>query len=146
MTNKQFLINQIENMNNEKLAEIIVQLDDYKRCEFCNFDKGLDNCRISDCLIGITEWLKAEHKEPIKLSEAERVILENLDKEYTYIARDENGHLFIFEIPPVKVDRRWYCDVTNVYVSSFTMFDYLFKFIKWEDTEPYNIEELLKCK
>ena len=31
-----------------------------------------------------------------ELSEAERVILENVDKKYKYIAKDEGGNLFIY--------------------------------------------------
>ena len=89
-------------------------------------------------------WLKSDHKEPITLSEAERIILENIDEHYKYIARDEKGYLFVYQIPPVKTDKRWFCNDTNVYVSSFTMFDNLFQFITWNDSEPYNIEELLK--
>ena len=103
-------------------------------------DKSEINC--VNCKV---DWLKSEHKEKITLSEAERIILENISKYYCYIARDEKGCLFIYQIPPVKIDKRWFCNDTNVYVSSFTMFNHLFQFITWEDEQPYNIEELLKC-
>lgn len=92
----------------------------------------------------IQAGLVEEVKEKPNLSDAERVILENLPKIYGYITRDANGNLFIYQIPPVKIDKRWFCNLTNVHITSFTMFNDLFQFIKWEDKEPYNIEELLK--
>lgn len=33
-------------------------------------------------------------------------------------------------------------NIANWY-RSFSLFDHLFQFIKWEDEEPYNIQELL---
>lgn len=76
-----------------------------------------------------------------KLTEAEKVILENLTKEYKYIARDNSGTLYIYDNKPKK-------DGGNVWFSYnynyFDLFQHLFQFIKWEDEEPYNIEELLK--
>ena len=39
------------------------------------------------------EWLNEEYKEPIKLTEAERVILKNMSEDFRYIARDKNGYL-----------------------------------------------------
>ena len=60
-----------------------------------------------------------------ELSEAERVILENISKEYKYIARDEVGNLFIYSS------------------HSFAIFNDLFKMVKWEDEEPTLIADLL---
>lgn len=146
MTNRQWLLEKMQNMSDETFAEIIVKLDGYKRCEFCNLDKGIDNCRISDCLIGITDWLKAEHKEPIKLSDTERVILENMDENYKWIARDDDtGHLHIYIEKPIRIgkEKYWSVDMDDDY-KAISFYDNLFKFIKGDDNKPYNIEELLK--
>ena len=86
-------------------------------------------------------WLKAEHKELIKLSDAERVILENGDKEQHWIARDKNGGLYTYTEKPIKKTTIWENSSKSF---ELTYFKDLFQFIKWEDENPYNIEELLR--
>ena len=74
-----------------------------------------------------------------KLTEVECTILENIPKEYKYIARDEDGELYIDENKPSKDENgRWYG-----FGEDFRVFNHLFNFIKWEDSEPNKIEELL---
>ena len=82
-----------------------------------------------------------ERKEKPQLTEDEKVILKNLPKEYKWIARDLSGMVYIFIERPEKGQAIWYgCG------RPMTTFDHLFQFIKWEDEEPYSIEELLKGK
>lgn len=84
------------------------------------------------------EWLSEKAKPT--LSEAERVILENIDKEYKWIARDSSGMVCGHKNKPEKRERTWLqCGYT--YLDAF---NHLFQFITWQDEEPYNIEELLK--
>ena len=84
--------------------------------------------------------IKKLPKKP-QLTDAERVILENLPKEYKWIARDKNGYLYVYADKPEK--NNFIYKVQKTYYE-FGMFNHLFQFIKWEDEEPYNIEELLK--
>ena len=80
-----------------------------------------------------------ERKEKPQLTEDEKVILRNLPKEYKWIARDLSGMVYIFIERPEKGQAIWYgCGQPMI------PFYHLFKFIKWEDEEPYSIEELLK--
>ena len=82
-----------------------------------------------------------KRQELPKLSSAERVILQNLDKQYKWIARDKSGHLFAFDSEPSKRHNVWvHCD----YELTTLDFPNLFTFVKWEDEQPYIIEELLK--
>ena len=81
-----------------------------------------------------------------ELSEVERVILENVDKKYKYIARDgyieEEGmpeELGLFEDRPIKINDYW----SGANCANFT-FSNLFKMIKWEDEEPTLISDLLE--
>ena len=79
-----------------------------------------------------------ERKDP-KLTEDEKVILRNLPKEYKWIVRDHVGSLWIFENKPNNNIFGWF------YSTASTLpFPNLFKFIKYEDKEPYSIEKLLK--
>lgn len=81
-----------------------------------------------------------ERKEKPKLTGAEKVILRNIDEEFKYIARDNNGLLYIYKNKPDKTyDLCW----GNGRGTCFG-FKHLFKFINWTDEEPYLIEDLLK--
>lgn len=80
-----------------------------------------------------------ERKE-IKLTNVERIILENIRKEYKWIARNINGYLFAYDEKPIKEKYSWNYKY-NIYDFPF---DNLFQFIQWDDDEPYSIEELLK--
>ena len=79
----------------------------------------------------------------IKLTEEERIILKNIDNKWKYIARDDQGDLFLFTEKPHKtIPLGWgYKTGKSTF---FTMFNHLFQFIKRKDKEPYSIEKLLK--
>ena len=111
----------------------------------CNFDENLK------CINDLNEFdimkvykdytckeLLWERKEEPKPTEDEKVILRNVPKEYKWIARDRRGLIFLFSKKPSKCDYSWigYNDIAFPYY-------HLFQFIKWEDEEPYLIEELL---
>ena len=79
-----------------------------------------------------------------ELSEVERVILENVDKRYKYMARDKEGNLFIYSSREIeKFINEWcYCNDKGIH-HSFVVFNNLFKMVKWEDNEPTLIADLL---
>ena len=79
-----------------------------------------------------------ERKDP-KITEDEKAILKVLLKEkYKWIARDKNGCLYVYASKPEKVITIW--EGSGLPMMPF---NHLFQFIKWEDDEPYSIEELL---
>ena len=80
-----------------------------------------------------------KRQELPKLSTAERVILENIDKLYKWIARDSDDALYVYTGKPTKYSSYW-----NGYELILGGFPKLFTFVKWEDEQPYSIEELLK--
>lgn len=86
-----------------------------------------------------------EKTKPSLLTEDERVILRNLDKDFKFIARNTNGDLNVFEKCPKK--REYFYSSFDWSLGggsqSLDIFPNLFQFIKNTD-EPYNIEELLK--
>ena len=85
-------------------------------------------------------WERNEkEKQKPELTEDEKVILKNFPKHYEWIARDINGHLYIYASKPKKGLTIWVG--TGLPMVSF---DHLFRFIKYEDKEPYSIEKLLK--
>ena len=79
------------------------------------------------------------------LTEDEKAILRNLPKQYKWIARDKHeDKLFLFSNKPKKREGMGLKQWVGYNPSSFYLFKHLFQFIKWEDSEAYNIEELLK--
>lgn len=97
-------------------------------------------CYLSDMLV-FGKGLKLVWERKPELSEAERVILENLYRDSNYITRDENGELWLFENRPIKKDYSW--DLLNGFGENFSLYKHLFKMVKWEDEEPTLIADLL---
>lgn len=92
----------------------------------------------SECLrLSLLELLE-EYKKPVKLSKFE--YLKVAKKEgFNFIARDNDGCVYLYtNIPTLKGTISW------GYNGEFMIvFDELFKFVKWEDEEPYNIDKIL---
>ena len=106
-----------------KICKIFEIQKPYSLTDMLIFDKGLN-------LI----WVNKE------LSDVERVILENLDKRYKYIARDLDGLLYLFEKDVInKRHDMW----GGVNINDFP-FEHLFQMVKLEDKEPTLIADLLE--
>ena len=140
----------------DELLEILsenryIEVDKYDRkirkctgnnCPKCMFGitalgKGRDSCSIAAML-----WLLSEYKEPVKLTRLEYEILKWLiDKDYKYIARDSGSGLYVYYEQPPKKDRIW----GSATGDHFSICDFrdLFHFVKWEDSTPTSIQEVL---
>lgn len=73
----------------------------------------------------------------MKLTETEKNLLLTTEERYKYIARDENGDLYLYTKKPIKALHLY--DIPDD-ESDFQYFDvpnHLFPDIKWEDKEPY---------
>lgn len=127
----------------------LIKLDGSKYMCIHNYDDNLnlDVPEITDGSLDIMRIYKDytfkellwERKE-IKLTNVERIILENIRKEYKWIARNKEGYLFAYDEKPIKAKYSW-----NYKYDIYDFpFDNLFQFIQWDDDEPYSIEELLK--
>lgn len=140
-----------------KPIDLIKGCDDCEKEKKKMINKELDLDEIaktmSNVLKKLTEALGSFNEEKIKeiltksikptLSEAERVILENIDKNCKWIARDKGFNaLYVYEDKPIKnANNNWENDKNN---ASLEIYNHIFQFITWQDDEPYNIEELLK--
>ena len=132
--------------NIEKYCDELLNLEDNIDCYFteqimkeeCGDKKSCDECRKA-----LIKWLNEEYKEPVAISADEKVILRNLPEEFKYIARDSNTDIFIYKTKPTKKLSAWINTVTSS-IAPFDLYNHLFQFVKWEDDEPYSIEELLK--
>ena len=107
------------------------------KCSECLFGEGL-------CYFERMKWLLSEHKEPIKVYKLEYDILKYLSDNtvHMYIVRDGNGDIFLYDEEPQKSESSpWW---TGRGMCHMNMFNKLFQFVKWENSEPTLIEEVLE--
>lgn len=113
-------------------------------CDDCFFHEAGDHC--SNIKV---KWLLSEYKEPVKLSKLEYDILKYLlnDTGYRYIARNKYRHeggvynLYIFKDEPFEDSGVW-CSGRDS-GNEFYVFNNLFAFVKWEDSKPTSINNVL---
>ena len=79
-------------------------------------------------------------REELTITSDEKTILRNIDPKYKYIARDYYGKLYVYSKEPEKREYAW---IAPNYMGSLSAINYLFKMVKWEDEEPWLIEDLL---
>ena len=105
-------------------------------CDDCFFHEAGDHC-----LNIKVKWLLSEYKEPVKLTRTEYLLLCHVYKlSYKYIARDKDGDISLYLDEP---DKDILTEFWHGKEYEFTLFNNLFPFIKWEDSEPTSIEDVL---
>ncbi len=136
----------------EKLKDLILNYDT-ENCEddfncylsriTTNSNDNKNICRVvtcSECVRLSLMNLLEEYKEPVKLTKFEYEYLKVAKKEeFNFIARDGDGRLFLYKNKPFKSLDEW------IVASKVCcrILDSLFKFVKWEDEEPWNIDNIL---
>lgn len=135
----------------EKLKDLFLNYDT-ENCEddfncylsriATNSNDNKNICRVvtcSECVRLSLMNLLEEYKEPVKLTRFEYEYLKVAKENgYNFIARDINNKLYGFSKRPKKLNFTW--DSCDDYEC---MFESMFKFVKWEDEEPYSIDEIL---
>lgn len=108
------------------------------KCSECLFGEGL-------CYFERMKWLLSEYKEKIILSKFEYNILEKAhNRRFEYIIRNECGGLRAYRCKPYKEHFVWYPYDRDEMPYDLTLFDDLFAFVTFEDSEPTSIEYVLK--
>lgn len=93
-------------------------------------------------IVAVYELNEVWKREEPTITEDEKTILRNLPADYEWIARDgRNSELYIYPDKPDKHEGFWMakCDYRSLDALS-----HLFVMVKWEDDEPWRIEDLLK--
>ena len=98
-----------------------------------------------DCDTKLAEWAESEYVEPAKISKKDRALLDCLKEEYKFFARDKNGMLFVYEAQPRKLEKYWYLSNYGC-LGLNRCLNVDFPMIKWEDDEPWLIEDLKKLE
>jgi len=109
---------------------------DANRCSLCLF-------RGCDCKENTKEWAESEYVEKPVISKRDRAFLEYIDKKFTYIARKHDGWIQLFVVEPRKDKMTW---VSGYLSSTLDSLNIDLPMIKWEDSEPWLIENLKKFK
>ena len=107
-------------------------------CKDCKFNME------EECREATRKWLEKEYIEsPLSISCKDVRLFECIKYDYKYIARDRDGDLVLYTNKPEKSSRIWISDEEGV---SIKPFDVEFPMVKWEDKEPWLIEDLKKLK
>ena len=134
----------------EKIKEEILNFNhanDALRCYLARVttkQSNIDGCcrpnlRCEECLKVSFIDLLEEYKKPVKLTKFEYEYLKVAKKEgVNFIARDKINVLYGFEKRPKKRDLMWSSGGDCV-----RMFESIFKFVQWENKEPWNIDNIL---
>ena len=92
-------------------------------------------------IVAVYELNEVWKREEQTITEDEKAILRNLSEKYEWIARDESGVLYIYHDKTKKEEFMWVDRFEN---RCLNLFNHLFGMVKWEDDEPWRIEDLLK--
>lgn len=145
MLNAERFKEEINKYNNEfGLNDSIVNCGplDCRNCRFSRLNNSDDGIIL--CTTRKVKWLLSEYKEPVKLTRLESGILEYLsdNTKYMYIVRDGNGNIFLYDVEPEKSKSApWW---TGCGMCHMNMFNKLFQFVRWEDSTPTPIKEVLE--
>lgn len=100
-----------------------------------------------NCAKEIREWVEQEYIEKPVISKRDRAFLEYIKEEFKYIARDDiNEQLFAWSAKPKRgfTTNEWLN--TNSDSMGLYGFNIDLPMVKWEDDEPWLIEDLKKLE
>lgn len=112
-------------------------------CRECLFNTGTSSCKDET-----RKWANSEYIERSVISKRDKAFLEYLREEYYFVARDENGDLFVYESHPRKVGACWNSVslIHERYLYLNRHFNIDFPMVQWSDSEPWLIEDLKKLE
>lgn len=108
-------------------------------CDACKF--GSDEC---DKVI--QKWANSEYIEKPKISKKDKEFLDYLSDKYKWVARDEDGSLFVYHEKPEKFENNYWKSEFGCSCSLYDDFKVNFPMVKWEDETPWFIEDLKKLE
>lgn len=134
----------VDNYNSFKEV-VINSLENLKHYDRSGlYDIGYNNS-IEESIAVISDMnvpLCFESEKPsFLLTRLEYELLKHWNKRYKYIARDEDGYLYVYKDRPSKNEDVW--GTLRSHGSIEKDFYDFFKFVEWTDKEPMNIDELL---
>ena len=113
------------------------------KCLFYKTDDYGSYCEEEELM----EWSESEYVEPKPtITSREKEFLDLLLPDCKYIARNEDESLYVYKNEPIRCRKYWTPNNFCSYCISRDMYGSMFDFIKWEDEEPWSIEDLKKLE
>lgn len=110
-------------------------------CKHCLFRERIKG----SCEEEMKAWLESEYIEKSVISKRDMAFLEYINANINYIARDLDGSLYVYISKPHKLIDCWEsagCEINE----NLRIVDIDFPMVKWEDVEPWLIEDLKKLE
>ena len=126
----------------EEVADVLIMLEQVQMMYDISDIRLLEiaNEKLARQLRRIVDEEDWKHEEAT-ITDDEKAILRNVPGKYEWIVRDKKGTLYVYQDKPQKVAGDW------KYIGSVGCLDVLnhqFQMVRWEDDEPWKIEDLLK--
>lgn len=143
--------------NKEKFAkeivEIVFDVSDIAVDKATGEPVHCENIRCPDCMFNgkicstaLKEWAESEYIEKPVISKRDRALLDCVKDRWKYMARDNSECLRVFFEKPFKARDVWsYKGLIGAYHLSYGL-NVDFPMVKWEDSEPWSIEDLKKLE
>lgn len=106
-------------------------------CRLCLFRKEHE-----DCLVVARRWLESEYIERLVISKRDRAFLDYLGGHAKWMTKDSDGEISVWMAKPKKSACMW----TDGIYACLSMYNIYFPMVKWEDDEPWLIEDLKKLE
>lgn len=107
-----------------------------------------DNCLFYNikeyCIDALVEWANQEYKDPIVISQNDITFLSYISNKFKYIARDNCGNLYVYDIEPKKYDEYGFWRGNDA-IDLFK-FKVDFPMVKFSDEQAWKISDLKKLK
>ena len=112
------------------------------KCDMCKFN---DSTGEKSCRTKRYEWSKYKYIGKSTITSREKNFLDALPSKCKYIARDKDNLLCAYYDKPIRGNKFW---ITNYAFHDMPkdMHGDVFSFIKWDDEEPWSIDDLKKLE
>ena len=131
-------------MKNKEIKQVVAAIVDWMsdyidRKQMCDVFRAYGYIGYSNDNYKVSEWLNSEYEQ---FTDLEKKLLSNIDTEYKWMARDENGRIYLYSVKPKKaihsVLGQWIISRDGKF--QYLPLNDLFKSIKWSDPEPIRID------
>lgn len=112
-------------------------------CDCCALYKG-GTYNVYTCGGALKKWAESEYIEKPVIDKKDRVFLEYLGEELKYIVRSKSDNLIAYQNSAEKREDGWVID--SGAIKSLQKLNIDFPMVKWEDSEPWLIEDLKKLE
>ena len=135
----------LKDRSSSRLMVLHKKTGEIERCTEMHCVKCLFHGKKETCYTSRLKWLNSEYVENQVISKKDRIFLEYLSVNIEYMARDMSDRLYTYIRKPYKQIDCWSSSACET-EKALWMFNVDFPMIKWNDSEPWLIEDLKKLE